>query len=62
VTAPVGPEGERVATKLKTAVTSFIYQQAWRGVNVERWADHAAEVGEHKGKYFTWLCRRETAQ
>jgi hypothetical protein len=24
-------------------------------VNVERWADQAAEVGEHKGKYFTWL-------
>ncbi len=50
---------ERVAAKLKTAVTSFIYQQAWRGVNVERWADIAAEVGEHKAKYFTWLCRRE---
>jgi hypothetical protein len=53
---------QRVATKLKTAVTAFIYQQVWRRVNVERWADTAVEVGEHKGKYFTWLCRRETAQ
>jgi hypothetical protein len=52
---------ERLATKLKTAVTAFIYQQVWRGVNVERRADTAAEVGEHKAKYFTWLCRRETA-
>jgi hypothetical protein len=52
---------ERVAKKLKTAVTGFIYQQVWRGVNVERWADTAAEAGEHKGKYFTWLCRRELA-
>src|SRR6266540_7363183 len=50
---------ERVAKKLQTAVTGFIYQQVWRGVNVERWADTAAEVGEHRGKYFTWLCRRE---
>ncbi len=52
---------ERVAKKLQTAVTGFIYQQVWRGVNVERWADTAAEVGEHRGKYFTWLCRRELA-
>ncbi len=52
---------ERVAKKLQTAVTGFIYQQVWRGVNVERWADTAAEAGEHKGKYFTWLCRRELA-
>jgi hypothetical protein len=51
---------ERVATKLKTAVTRYIYQQVWRGVNVERWADMAAEAGEHKAKYFTWLCRRES--
>jgi hypothetical protein len=50
---------ERVADKLNTAVTNFIYQQVWRGVNVERWAATAAEVGEHKAKYFTWLCRRE---
>ncbi len=51
----------RVAEKLGAAVTTFIYQQVWRGVNVERWADTAREVGTHKAKYFTWLCRRETA-
>jgi hypothetical protein len=55
---------QRVAMKLKTAVTPFIYQQVWRGVNVERWADLALEVphdkpGQSIGKYFTWLCRRE---
>jgi hypothetical protein len=50
---------ERVAKKLSITVTSFIYQQVWRGVNVERWADAAAEVEGHKAKYFTWLCRRE---
>jgi hypothetical protein len=50
---------DRVAKKLKTAVTTFIYQQVWRGVNVERWADTAAEAGRHKAKYFTWLCKRE---
>jgi len=49
----------RVAQKLRTEVTKFIYQQIWRGVNVERWADTVAEVGEHKAKYFTWLCIRE---
>jgi hypothetical protein len=52
---------ERVAKKLKTAVTPFIYQQVWRVVNIERWDDTAAEVGEHRAKYFTWLCRRERA-
>ena len=52
---------ERVAQKLGTEVTKFIYRQIWRGVNVERWADTAAEVGRHKGKYFAWLCRREVA-
>ena len=52
---------ERVAKKLKTVTTNFIYQQVWRGVNVERWADTAAEVGKDPAKYFTWLCRREAA-
>jgi hypothetical protein len=51
----------RVAQKLSTGVTKFIYRQIWRGVNVERWADTAAEVGRHKGKYFAWLCKREHA-
>jgi hypothetical protein len=49
----------RVAQKLGTEVTRFIYRQVWRGVNVERWADTAAEVGRRKSAYFTWLCHRE---
>ncbi len=49
----------RVAAKLHTDVTKFIYQQVWLGVNVERWADTAAEVGRRKAAYFAWLCRRE---
>jgi hypothetical protein len=58
---------ERVANKLKTAVASFIYQQIWRGANVERWADLAQEVphdkpGQGASRYFVWLCRREAAQ
>jgi hypothetical protein len=57
---------ERVAEKLKTAVTGFIYQQIWRGVNVERWADMAEEVphdkpGQSAARYFTWLCKREAS-
>jgi hypothetical protein len=57
---------ERVAEKLKTAATGFIYQQIWRGLNVERWVDLAQEVphdkpGHSAAKYFTWLCRREAA-
>jgi hypothetical protein len=47
----------RVASRIKTTVTALIYQQIWRGVNVERWADTAAEVGRHKAKYFAWLCK-----
>jgi hypothetical protein len=48
---------ERVAGKLRTGASRFIYQQIWRGVNVERWADTAADVGRHKAKYFAWLCK-----
>ncbi len=59
--AKVQETAVRVAQKLRTEVTRFIYQQIWRGVNVERWADTAAEVGEHRAKYFTWLCIREAA-
>jgi hypothetical protein len=55
---------ERVAKKLKTAVAGFIYQQVWRGTNVERWANLAQEVphdrpGQSSARYFVWLCRRE---
>ena len=48
---------QRVAEKLRTTVSGFIYQQIWRGANVERWAGTAAEGGRHKAKYFTWLCK-----
>jgi len=56
----------RVAQKLHTDVTKFIYRQVWRGVNVERWADTAQEMphekpGQSKVKHFGWLCRREAA-
>jgi hypothetical protein len=58
---------ERVAKKLKTAVAGFIYQQVWRGANVERWSDLAQEAphdkpGQSAARHFTWLCRREAAQ
>ncbi len=57
--AKVQETAVRVAEKLHTEVTKFIYKQVWQGVNVERWADTAAEVGRHKGKHFAWLCKRE---
>jgi len=57
--AKVEQMAARVAQKLRTEVSKFIYQQVWRGVNVERWADTAAETGRHRAKYFTWLCKRE---
>lgn len=65
-----------VAAKLGTAVTKGIYKQIWRGANVERWADTAAEIKQLAGqkmgkqiirkdtdpaKYFMWLCSRELA-
>ncbi len=65
-----------VAAKLGSAVTKGIYKQIWRGANVERWADTAAEMkhlaGQKMGKrtirkdtdpakYFMWLCSRELA-
>jgi len=57
--AQVQQAAVRAAEKLGSAVTNFIYQQIWQGVNVERWADLAAEIGRHKAKYFVWLCKRE---
>jgi hypothetical protein len=53
---------ERVAEKLKTIATNFVYRQIWRGINVERWADTAAETGRHRIKYFVWLCSREASE
>ena len=49
----------RVAKKLGTTASKFIYKQVWQGINVERWAVTAAETGRHKLKYFSWLCKRE---
>ncbi len=57
--AKVQQAAVRAAEKLGTAVTNFLYQQIWRGVNVERWAAEAAEVGRHKARYFVWLCKRD---
>jgi hypothetical protein len=42
--AKVEQTAERVAQKLHIEVGKFIYQQIWRGVNVERRADTAAEM------------------
>jgi hypothetical protein len=65
-----------VAVKIGTEVTKGIYKQIWRGANVERWADTAAEMkhlaGQKAGnrtirkdtdpaRYFMWLCGRELA-
>src|SRR6266516_1531826 len=57
--AKVEQMAERVAQKLRIEVSKYIYQQIWRGVNVERWADMAAETGRHKARYFAWWCKRE---
>jgi hypothetical protein len=59
--AKVQETAVRVAAKLRSEVTKFIYREVWRGVNVERWADTAAEVGRNRPAYFAWLCRRESA-
>jgi len=60
----VQARAERVAAKISSTVTTFIYKQIWRGVNVDRWADTAREVrhdkpGQSRAKYFMWLCKRE---
>lgn len=49
-----------VAAKLGMEVSNFIYKQIWKGVNVERWADHAREIGRNRVKLFAWLCTHET--
>jgi hypothetical protein len=45
------------AERLGTEVSPFLYKQAWRGANVERWAAIAAEAGRTPLKLFVWLCR-----
>jgi hypothetical protein len=62
----VAEKAERVARRLNTHVTKFIYQQIWRGVNVERWAIQAEEMrhdrpNQSKMKHFAWLCLNEKA-
>jgi hypothetical protein len=52
-------QAERLAQKLGVSVSKFIYKQIWKGVNVERWAVRAQELGKNKQKYFAWLCTHE---
>ena len=60
----VARKAHDVARRLGTKINRFIYQQIWRGVNVERWAVTAEEVrhdkpGQSKLKHFAWLCQHE---
>ena len=60
----VARKAQEVARRLSTTVNRFIYQQIWKGVNVERWAIQAEEVrhdkpGQSKLKHFAWLCIHE---
>ncbi len=60
----VARKAEHVARRLGTKVNKFIYQQIWKGVNVERWAVAAEEVrhnkpGQSREKHFAWLCLHE---
>lgn len=60
----VAQKADRVARRLSTQVNRFIYQQIWKGVNVERWAAWAQEMphnktGQNKLKHFAWLCLHE---
>jgi hypothetical protein len=60
----VAQKAEQVARRLGTKVNRFIYQQIWKGVNVERWAVTAEEVrhdkpGQSREKHFAWLCIHE---
>jgi hypothetical protein len=41
---------ELVAAKIGTDVTKGILRQIWRGVNVQRWADIAAETKQLAGQ------------
>ena|SRR5579859_3061307 len=60
----VAQKAERVAQRLGTNVSKFIYQQIWQGVNVERWAAWAQEMphtkpGQSRERHFVWLCLNE---
>ena len=60
----VARKAEAVARRIGTNVSTFIYKQIWKGVNVERWAIAAQEIkhdkpGQSKLKHFAWLCLHE---
>lgn len=60
----VAMTAERVARRIGTKVSKFIYKQIWNGVSVERWAIQAEEMrhdkpGQSKLKHFVWLCLHE---
>ncbi len=60
----VARKAENVARRLGTHVNRFIYQQIWKGVQVERWAIQAAEVrhdkpNQSRQRHFAWLCLHE---
>lgn len=60
----VAQTADRVARRLGTRVSRFIYKQIWNGVNVERWAVQAEEVrhdkpGQGRMQHFAWLCCHE---
>lgn len=60
----VAQKADKVARRIGTSVNKFIYKQIWKGVNVERWAIQAEEVGHSKPgqsreKHFAWLCLNE---
>jgi hypothetical protein len=62
--AEVAQKAEQVVRRIGVKVNKFIYKQIWKGVNVVRWADWAAEVahdkpGQSREKHFVWLCLNE---
>jgi hypothetical protein len=50
---------ERAARGLDTELNNFIYQQVWRGRNVERLSVVAAEAGRTPMRLFAYLCRND---
>jgi len=62
--ATVAEKADRVARRLGTKVSRFIYKQIWKGANVERWAALAeesrhAKPGQGVLQHFAWLCAHE---
>ena len=42
------PAAKLVASRHGTRISKFVYEQIWKGVNVERWAILAEEVRHDK--------------